>query len=117
METDYLKILGYMPQQQTFEADFKDAEYQSHVEYELFGTDVTNSFDVKMDDITEENIVKVMRELYSQHEGAIIYVGFYEQSVDLENMDYDVDYPKADYFGSGMNKEITIGDKKIEFIP
>lgn len=101
----------------SFDGNLADKGYSSDIEYKINEVS-SNAYEVQMEDLNKENVFEVMKEIYSKHGNTIVHVGFFDNSVDIDNRDPNVDFPKAEYWGKPDNeKHITIGSEKFDFEP
>lgn len=101
----------------SFDGDLTDNTFSSSIDYKIIEVS-SNAYEVQMDNLDKENVFEVMNEIYSQYGSKILHVGFFDNSVDLENKDVNVEFPKAEYWGKPDDeRRITIGSEEYDFQP
>lgn len=113
------KYIEHPEDQYTYDVTGKleEKNYKSKVHYTLYNRDNDRSYDVQMKQVIKENVVEVMKELYSIHGNNLVNVNFYDESVDVENLDPNKHHPLASYYGTKSEKTISIGNESFNFEP
>lgn len=95
----------------------EDKKYKSKIKYTAKESETKGSLNVQMDEVSKENVIEVMKELYSIHGENLINVSFFDNSVNINSLDFNVDSPIASYFGTKAGKTISIGNDTLDFEP
>lgn len=99
------------------EGEFVDKSFVSNVDYEIFKTDTDGAFNIQVSEITKENVVDVVNEMYSIHGDRLKNLSFFDDSQTLKDGVDPEEWPEASYFGNGANKSISINNESFDFVP